>query len=107
MARATADTEQLDGAELLILESLADGAKHGYLLTTDIEARNGRHLGPGTLYTALARLEARGLVRALEADERRRPYELTDEGAARLAERLRELARFSAAGLERLRGGHA
>lgn len=97
-----ADSELLDGAELLILESLADGAKHGYLLTSDIAARNGRRLGPGTLYTALARLETRGLIRALAADDRRRPYDLTDEGTRVLAERLRELSRFSAAGLDRL-----
>jgi len=99
---AKVGTEPLDGAELLILESLADGPKHGYLLTSDIEARNGRRVGPGTLYTALARLETRGLIRALDAEDRRRPYDLTDEGTRQLAERLRELSRFSAAGLDRL-----
>ncbi len=99
---AKVDSEPLDGAELLILESLADGPKHGYLLTSDIKARNGRRVGPGTLYTALARLETRGLIRALDADDRRRPYDLTDEGTRRLAERLRELSRFSATGLDRL-----
>ena len=46
--------EPLEGAELLILESLADGAKHGYRLTLDIEQRHGRRLGPGTLYAARA-----------------------------------------------------
>jgi DNA-binding PadR family transcriptional regulator len=107
MARASVDTEPLDGAELLILESLADGAKHGYLLTTDIAARHGRRLGPGTLYVALARLETRGLIRALDSADRRRPYEMTDEGVRRLTERLHELAGFSAAGLDRLQGRHA
>lgn len=95
-------TEPIEGAELLILESLADGAKHGYLLTLDIEGRNGRRLGPGTLYAALGRLEARRLIRSLEAEDRRHPYELTDEGALALGEALREMARFSAAGLGRL-----
>ena len=95
-------TEPIEGAELLILESLADGAKHGYLLTLDIERRNGRRLGPGTLYAALGRLEARGLIRSLEAEDRRHPYELTDVGALALAETLREMARFSATGLGRL-----
>ena len=101
MATATKG-EPIDGAELLIMESLADGPKHGYLLTTDIAARNGRRLAPGTLYTAIARLETRGLIRALEVDDRRRPYELTDEGTRALVARLRELARFSAEGLDRL-----
>ena len=98
----TTGAELVDGAELLIMESLADGPKHGYLLTTDIASRNGRRLAPGTLYTAIARLEARGLIRALDAEDRRRPYELTDDGTRALEARLRELARFSAAGLDRL-----
>lgn len=98
----TTGAEPIDGAELLIMESLADGPKHGYLLTTDIASRNGRRLAPGTLYTAIARLETRGLIRALDAEDRRRPYELTDDGTRALEARLRELARFSAAGLDRL-----
>ena len=87
-----------------ILESLADGPKHGYRLTLDIEQRNGRRLGPGTLYAALGRLEARRLIRRLEAEDRRHPYELTDQGGSALAATLQELARFSALGLERLEG---
>jgi DNA-binding PadR family transcriptional regulator len=98
----TSGAEPIDGAELLIMESLAGGPKHGYLLTTDIASRNGRRLAPGTLYTAIARLETRGLIRALDADDRRRPYELTVDGTRALEARLRELARFSAAGLDRL-----
>jgi DNA-binding PadR family transcriptional regulator len=94
----------IEGAELLILESLADGPKHGYRLTLDIEQRNGRRLGPGTLYAALGRLEARRLIRRLEAEDRRHPYELTDEGASVLAATLRQWARFSAVGLHRLEG---
>ena len=94
--------EELERSELLILESLAEGSKHGYLLTTDIASRQGRKLGPGTLYAALARLETRGLIRALDAEDRRRPYELTDAGASALATSLAEMARFSAGGLDRL-----
>ncbi len=97
-------SEPLEGAELLILESLSDGPKHGYRLTVDIERRHGRRLGPGTLYAALGRLEARGLIRSLEAEDRRHPYEMTDEGAVALAATLRDMASFSAAGLLRLEG---
>jgi DNA-binding PadR family transcriptional regulator len=99
---AAAGTEPIDGAELLILESLVDGPKHGYALASDIASRNGRKLGPGTLYAALVRLEVRGLIRGLEAEDRRRPYELTHQGRLAIEARLRELARFSAAGLDRL-----
>ena len=87
---------------LLILDSLSAGAKHGYALMADIEALTGRRLGPGTLYAALARLEARGLVRALAPMERRRPYELTEEGVRFLRRQLVELSRFSAMGLQHL-----
>lgn len=87
---------------LLILDSLTEGAKHGYALMADIEARTGRPLGPGTLYAALARLEARGHVRALAPVERRRPYELTDPGARFLEAQLQHLSTFSTTGLRRL-----
>ena len=42
------------GPATLILSSLADGAKHGYALTKDIEAFADVRLAPGTLYEALA-----------------------------------------------------
>ena len=58
---------------LLILISLADGAKHGYAVTEDIAAFADVRFGPGTLYAAIARLEARGLIGALDADDRRTP----------------------------------
>src|SRR5215467_13822519 len=64
------------GPATLILSSLADGTKHGYALTKDIEEFAGVRLSPGTLYEALARLESQGLIRALESADRRRPYEL-------------------------------
>jgi DNA-binding PadR family transcriptional regulator len=41
---------------LLIMISLADGPKHGYAMTQDIEQVSGQKLGPGTLYGAIARL---------------------------------------------------
>ena len=49
------------GPATLILSSLADGTKHGYALTKDIEAFAAVRLAPRTLYEALARLELRGL----------------------------------------------
>ena len=65
---------------ILILTSLADGPKHGYALIKDINGFAGVTLGPGTLYSALAKLEAAGLVEALPAEDRRRPYRITAAG---------------------------
>ncbi|MFE0510032.1 PadR family transcriptional regulator [Streptomyces sp. NPDC058964] len=87
---------------LLILASLADGAKHGYAIIKDVEEQTSIRLGPGTLYAAISRLEGSGLVAAVDGDERRRPYRLTVEGQAVLDDRLRAMARFARAGLTRL-----
>jgi DNA-binding PadR family transcriptional regulator len=87
---------------LLILASLAGGAKHGYAMMEDIEAMAGVRLGPGTLYGALARLEARGLIAPLAAEDRRRPYRLTGQGAAALRQQLISLRSFAETGLQRL-----
>lgn len=87
---------------LLILASLAGSPKHGYAMMEDIEAMSGVRLGPGTLYGALARLERRGWIESLPADDRRRPYRLTGAGAAALREQLRSLEAFAAMGLRRL-----
>ena len=87
---------------ILILTSLAKGPAHGYAIVKDVEELAGVHLGPGTLYAAISRLEARGLIEALEPRERRRPYRMTGSGEQFLRERLRTLERVTRAGLERL-----
>ncbi len=87
---------------LLILASLADGSKHGYGMMNDIETMTGVRLGPGTLYGALARLEASGLIKALAARDRRRPYQLTAKGAGALRAQLTLLHRLASTGLKRL-----
>ena len=46
---------------LLVLASLADGAKHGYAMMVDIQSFANIRLGPGTLYGAITRLEQRVL----------------------------------------------
>jgi DNA-binding PadR family transcriptional regulator len=88
---------------LLVLTSLAEGPKHGYAITQDIERLTGARLGPGTLYGVLSRLEERGLIEPLPADDRRRPYRLTASGRAALAQELRALETVTRNGLERLR----
>jgi DNA-binding PadR family transcriptional regulator len=87
---------------LYILISLADGPKHGYAMTQDIEQVSGQHLGPGTLYGAIARLEARGWIEALAAEDRRRPYRLTAAGQRVLRHRLESLRSVARVGRARL-----
>jgi DNA-binding PadR family transcriptional regulator len=90
------------GPATLILSSLAEGPKHGYALTKDIETFSGMRLAPGTLYEALSRLEGQGLIEAIESDDRRRPYQLTALGATVLREHLATQRRIAELGLRRL-----
>ncbi len=92
-------------AGLLVLASLAGGPKHGYAMLEDIEALAGVRMGPGTLYTTLARLQQRGWIEALPVEERRHPYRLTGAGGVVLREQLVRLEGFATAGLQRV--GHA
>jgi DNA-binding PadR family transcriptional regulator len=88
---------------LLVLSSLAGGEKHGYAMVSDIEAIAGVHLGPGTLYGALSRLESQGLIEPAASEGRRRPYRITGAGASLLEQRLRTVAKVADTGLSRLR----
>jgi DNA-binding PadR family transcriptional regulator len=108
---AEASTESLGGfgryagPATLILSSLADGAKHGYALTKDIEGFAHVRLAPGTLYEALTRLEGQGLIEALASEDRRRPYQLTAAGATALRQHLADQRRVADVGLRRLTNG--
>ena len=103
----TRDGAKLGDPALLILASLAVGAKHGYSMVEDIERFSGARLGPGTLYGALARLEERGLIEAVASADRRRPYRLTALGSRTLAgevealDRVVQLVRLRLAGSPR------
>jgi DNA-binding PadR family transcriptional regulator len=88
---------------VLVLSSLAEGEKHGYAIVKDVSAMAGVHLGPGTLYGALSRLEDQGLIEALPASGRRRPYRITADGARVLAQQLRTISAVAETGLSRLR----
>lgn len=87
---------------LLILTSLAGGARHGHALMKDIADFAGVRLGPGTLYGAIARLEEQGLIAPEPEVQRRRPYRLTPQGRAELRAALAELDRVARAGRQRL-----
>ena len=87
---------------VLIMTSLASGAKHGYALARDIERFAGVTLGPGTLYGAITALEEHGLIEPAGHDERRRPYRLTAAGRAELTAAVRNLGAIAAEGARRL-----
>jgi DNA-binding PadR family transcriptional regulator len=87
---------------LLIQVSLAEEPRHGYSMTEDIEAITGLRLGPGTLYGALARLEARGFIEALKSEDRRNPYRLTALGERALRARLDSMMTVAQMGQRRL-----
>ncbi len=88
---------------LRVLSSLADGDKHGYAIMTDVRDFAGVDLGPGTLYGAITRLEAKGLIKALAAEDRRRPYRLTPQGRQHLQTQLAALEPIVRVGTRRLR----
>jgi len=95
------------GPATLILSSLAEGPKHGYALTKDIEDISGVRIAPGTLYEALSRLESRGFIEAVKSEDRRRPYRLTPQGAGALREHLVNQRRVAEIGLGRLAGSRS
>ena len=99
---ALADLGRFSEPALLILISLAEGPKHGYAMTLDIEVMSGQRLGPGTLYGAIARLEDRRWIEPLPAEDRRRPYKLTHAGQKVLRVRLEGLRAMAKIGHARL-----
>ncbi|GIH25730.1 hypothetical protein Aph01nite_40400 [Acrocarpospora phusangensis] len=95
----------------LILTALAAGPQHGYGVITDVEGISGGRvvLRAGTLYAALDRLRAEGLIESEReeiVDGRvRRYYRLTGEGATRLSAEADRLTRHATAAVTRLRQG--
>jgi PadR family transcriptional regulator PadR len=84
--------EKLQGTlDLLILKTLARGAAHGYGITCAIllASQNQLCVEEGSLYPALRRLEAGGLIRAewkpSENKRRARYYRLSRSGKKHLA----------------------
>jgi DNA-binding PadR family transcriptional regulator len=99
--------QPLRSIEFEILLTLAEGERHGYAIIQAIEARSdgGLRLETGTLYRAIRRLLADGLVKpgarrppAAEGhdDERRRYYAITPAGRQAAAAEAARLARLVA-----------
>lgn len=83
-----------------MLLALADGERHGYGIMLEVRTMTGGavRLGPGTLYGAIKRLEAGGVIEAsgerpapAADDERRRYYRLTGFGGEVLAAEVARL----------------
>ena len=105
MGRALGEFEQLILFALLELDEDAYGAAVGRA----IEARTGREVSAGAVYTALDRLESRGLVRSRVGDptperggRRRKYYRLEPEGARELHRSVDVLRSMSEGLLPRL-----
>jgi DNA-binding PadR family transcriptional regulator len=88
----------LSAHQFHILLALTDADRHGYGVIQDVEqrTRGEMRLGTGTLYTAIARLVALGLIRDAGADsgrgdDRRRYYRLLPLGRAVLQAETRRL----------------
>ena len=96
-------------ATFLILTALADGSQHGYGIIAEVhEISGGRvRLRAGTLYTALDRLRADGLIEVdreeIVESRMRRYYRLTPEGTRRLADEAARLQANATAALTRLK----
>lgn len=95
-------------ATFLILTALVQGSQHGYAIINEVSEISGHRvrLRAGTLYTALDRLRADGLIvvdREEVVDNRlRRYYRLTPEGGRRLAAEAARLQANATAALKRL-----
>ncbi len=82
-----------------MLAALETGAAHGYALIERLRERSGGELdyAEGTIYPALHKLEAEGLVASRWSDgdgRRRRVYSLTRRGRVALRHRSAEWERF-------------
>jgi PadR family transcriptional regulator, regulatory protein PadR len=95
--------ESLKGhLDALILAVLSDGPLHGYAVIEKLKRRSegALDLPEGTVYPALHRLEAGGLLSSEWSDgegRRRRIYELTRRGRGELGTRRSEWRQFARA----------
>ncbi len=100
--------ELLQGTlDMLVLQTLQWGPRHGYGITQAIRAQSGEALcvETGSLYPALHRMERGGLIAASwkqsESNQRVREYRLTAQGPA--SAHIRALAMGTASGGHRRR----
>ncbi len=75
---------------------------HGYQLMNEVlEVSKGRvHMGPGTLYGVLSRMQKEGLIVLSQDDGRRKTYCITTEGKQALKGEYKRLKALLADGAE-------
>lgn len=89
--------------DMIVLAALSGGPTHGYAVIEEIRRRSGEafNLPEGTVYPALHRLEAAGLLSSrwvtAETGRRRRIYALTKRGQRALEKQRAVWTEFSAA----------
>ena len=102
MSKHLGEFEQLLMFALLELDADA----HGVTIRQAIEERTGRQVSPGAVYTALERLESRGLVASRIGDTtparggRRRKYYDLEPAGAEILKRSYDTLTSMAQGLE-------
>ncbi|HEY7147463.1 MAG TPA: helix-turn-helix transcriptional regulator [Streptosporangiaceae bacterium] len=95
------DSERLKGnLDLLLLSVMTAGPGHGYSIITRLRGRSDGafDLPEGTVYPALHRLEAAGLLASSwerAAGRKRRIYQITPAGQEALADQARRWRAFS------------
>ncbi len=99
-------TKPLTGTVFYVLLALADGQRYGLGIVQEIDRRTAGdvQLGPGTLYNAIKKMLATGLIEEahtandpLDEDPRRRYYRITTEGRAAFEAEAQRLERLVAA----------
>lgn len=89
--------------DLLVLRTLASGARHGYGIALLVQELTGGDLAieDAALYQSLHRLDRQGLVdaewRASDNNRRARYYALTADGRKRLREEVAHWRRYTKA----------
>jgi len=99
-----AELDLLQGTlDVLVLKALSWGARHGHSVATWIRAttEDDLNIEDGALYTALHRLEKRGLIEAewglSDNNRKAKYYELTDTGRRELRHETARWSRYAGA----------
>lgn len=102
---------QLTESMFYVLMAFLDAERCGIDVAEFVRQRTkGRlHMGPGTIYTLLAKFQSEGLIEETEVDEggRKRTYALTEKGRSTFMEELDRLRSCVADGEEELQCGRS
>jgi DNA-binding PadR family transcriptional regulator len=92
---------------LVLLKLISEQARHGYDLIRAVEELTGGEYAPspGIVYPTLTMLQDMGLIEEADGEGARKPFQITEAGAAHLEEN-REEAEELIARLERLSPSH-